>query len=191
MSSVGEDGHPASLLEVIGVNPTIARRSCKKMPPRISSGTRPCSWRLEVKRLWRVARRRPMGVEHLASERGCDIAVSDDGLQHYAMARDLEIAIIDAARRFGNGWQLPAGPLREPQSRLQTVDFVVEHGNSRATWSMRLAGATVQSFDGRQTLDPQPVHGVAGIGNPGTLLQSSGDAGLRRHASSVPRSPSV
>ena len=51
--------------------------------------------------------------------------LADDGLQHYRLARDVEIAVVDAARGFGNGWRLPAGPLREPPSRLARCDAVV------------------------------------------------------------------
>ena len=54
--------------------------------------------------------------------------ISDDGLQHYAMGRDIEIAVIDGARRLGNGLAFPAGPLREPKSRLSEVDFIVNNG---------------------------------------------------------------
>ncbi len=55
----------------------------------------------------------------------CDVIVADDGLQHYALARAMEIAVVDASREFGNGLMLPAGPLREPASRLRSVDAVV------------------------------------------------------------------
>jgi tetraacyldisaccharide 4'-kinase len=58
----------------------------------------------------------------------CDLIISDDGLQHYRMQRDIEIAVIDGRRQFGNGWLLPAGPLRESVARLQQVDAVVCHG---------------------------------------------------------------
>lgn len=64
----------------------------------------------------------------LAAQPGCDVLLSDDGLQHYALARDAEICVIDAGRGFGNGWLLPAGPLREPPSRLARVDGVVING---------------------------------------------------------------
>ena len=62
--------------------------------------------------------------------RTCDVLVLDDGLQHYALRRDVEIAVVDA-RGFGNGFLLPAGPLREPLSRLRSVDAVVSHGTLR------------------------------------------------------------
>lgn len=63
-------------------------------------------------------------LEHFA----CDVIISDDGLQHYALMRDLEIAVVDAQRYFGNGFCLPAGPLREPVSRLNNVDLIILNG---------------------------------------------------------------
>jgi tetraacyldisaccharide 4'-kinase len=62
----------------------------------------------------------------LARHPGVDVIVSDDGLQHYRLQRDLELAVIDAASGLGNGWPLPAGPLREPASRLASVDAVIQ-----------------------------------------------------------------
>jgi len=62
----------------------------------------------------------------LARHPGVDVIVSDDGLQHYRLQRDLELAVIDAASGLGNGWPLPAGPLREPKSRLASVDAVIQ-----------------------------------------------------------------
>ncbi len=115
---------------------------------------------------------RRRGVARLL-EHGCDIVVSDDGLQHYRLARDLEIAVIDGVRRLGNGRCLPAGPLREPPSRLEQVDARVIHGQARAgEWSMTLEplafhrvsapheSAPLETFRGRT------VHAVAGIGYP-------------------------
>lgn len=62
----------------------------------------------------------------LARHPGVDVIVSDDGLQHYRLQRDIELAVIDAASGLGNGWPLPAGPLREPRSRLDRVDAVIQ-----------------------------------------------------------------
>lgn len=109
----------------------------------------------------------------LATQHACDIIVSDDGLQHLALGRDVEIVVIDSARRFGNGRCLPAGPLREPVRRLEDVDFIVANGSpARLEFGMRLQGDRAVSL--RQKDDSRaltefasgPVHAVAGIGNP-------------------------
>lgn len=68
---------------------------------------------------------RVVAVKRLLSEYDCNIVISDDGLQHYALGRDIEIAVVDGVRLFGNQSCLPAGPLREPLTRLRQVDFVV------------------------------------------------------------------
>lgn len=70
---------------------------------------------------------------------GCDVLLCDDGLQHYALPRDIEIAVFDAARMVGNGHCLPVGPLREPLSRLQRVDFTVLNGDAKSTMPTLLA----------------------------------------------------
>lgn len=75
----------------------------------------------------------------LAAHPAVDVLVCDDGLQHYRLARDIELAVVDA-RGIGNGWPLPLGPLREPASRLQTVNAVVGHAGAEAVWQP-LAGA--------------------------------------------------
>lgn len=110
---------------------------------------------------------------HLLSQQQCDVIVSDDGLQHYALQRDMEIVLVDSQRRFGNRLCLPAGPLREPLSRLQSVDFVVYNGEAASQrYQMQLnANEWVNLADPTQTrpLDAfadQEVHAVAGIGNP-------------------------
>jgi tetraacyldisaccharide 4'-kinase len=73
-----------------------------------------------------VAARRVEAVRLL--EPACDVILCDDGLQHYALERDVEIVVVDGARGFGNGRLLPAGPLREPPSRLEEADAVVVNG---------------------------------------------------------------
>jgi tetraacyldisaccharide 4'-kinase len=102
----------------------------------------------------------------------CDVVILDDGLQHYALARDLEIAVVDS-RLFGNGFMLPAGPLREPRTRLRTVDAVVAHGTDRVKgYAMRLEGEELhRATDARErrparSFAGQRVHAVAGIGDP-------------------------
>jgi tetraacyldisaccharide 4'-kinase len=102
---------------------------------------------------------------------GLDVVILDDGLQHYRLRRDLEIAVVDE-RGLGNGWLLPAGPLREPPSRLRSVHAVVSHGSSVEGYSMRLEGETLHRMtDARdrrpvQSFAGQKVHAVAGIGHP-------------------------
>ena len=127
-----------------------------------------------------------------AIERGADIVLTDDGLQHYRLGRDGEIAVIDAQRRLGNRRLLPAGPLREPASRLRSVDLIVrtQRGGTAAAESARpeeviaearlgeavalLTGGTrpLNSFQGTR------VHAIAAIGNPGAFFASLREAGL-------------
>ncbi len=116
----------------------------------------------------------------LAAHPGCDVIVADDGLQHYALARDVEIAVVDAVRGFGNGWLLPAGPLRESTRRLDTVDAVVlldaGAADARLTlphaFRMSLSGSTFVGVGNPSRDAPAAefsgggVHAVAGIGNP-------------------------
>ena len=108
-----------------------------------------------------------------------DVLVSDDGLQHYRLRRDLEIAVIDA-RGLGNGFLLPAGPLREPRWRLRTVDRVVENGKS-----MHLEGDTVHRMSDARDRQPlkaftgQKVHAVAGIGDPNRFFLHLAKAGVK------------
>ncbi|WP_049721923.1 tetraacyldisaccharide 4'-kinase [Gilvimarinus polysaccharolyticus] len=123
---------------------------------------------------------------------GCDVLLSDDGLQHYRLGRTLEIAVIDAARGFGNGHCLPVGPLREPRSRLKGVDFVVVNQTSlesdivykRDYYNMRLQpqhwfkvkDLTHLPLD--HLLAGTHVHAVAGIGNPNRFFSTLGKLGL-------------
>lgn len=105
---------------------------------------------------------------------GVDVIVADDGLQNPSLARDVEICVIDGVRRCGNGALLPAGPLREPVSRLATVDFRVCHGGAPrdGEYPMRLVGDIAVALDGSSRSRPladfagERVHAVAGIGNP-------------------------
>lgn len=116
---------------------------------------------------------------------GCNVVVADDGLQHYALARDVEVCVIDGARRFGNGRLLPAGPLREPLRRLARVDFRVCNGGTAEAgeYAMRLDGGIAVSLGdaGQQPLSifkGQHVHGVAAIGNPRRFFDSLRAAGI-------------
>ncbi|MBE9516781.1 MAG: tetraacyldisaccharide 4'-kinase [Proteobacteria bacterium] len=122
---------------------------------------------------------RPRAVSKLLRS-DCDIVVSDDGLQHYALGRDIEIIVVDGERGLGNGLCLPAGPLREPPSRLNDADIIVTTGGNAQdnTWAMTLEpDCFVNVFDLSQTLElsafsGNQVHAVAGIGNPNRFFKS-------------------
>jgi len=120
---------------------------------------------------------RVRGAQRLISEHGCDVILSDDGLQHLRLARDLEIAVIDGERRFGNGFCLPAGPLREPVSRLRRVHIRVVNGAARPDdFSMSLAETGLCRVNAPAlhmplaSLAGKTVHAVAGIGHPGRFF---------------------
>lgn len=113
----------------------------------------------------------------------CDIVISDDGLQHYALVRDLEIAVIDGARGLGNGLCLPAGPLRESRARLRTVDARVVQGVAMGdAFVMRLQADDLRAVANERTVAlvdlPRRVHAVAGIGNPARFFSSLSALGL-------------
>ncbi len=127
----------------------------------------------------------------LLEHHGCDVLLADDGLQHYALARDLEIAVIDGERRFGNGHCLPAGPLREPLARLRSVALLVSNGPARGReLAMHLVATGVHSVqdDGAgpplRTFLGRRLHALAGIGNPTRFFDT-----LRRHGLDIVEHP--
>jgi tetraacyldisaccharide 4'-kinase len=139
-----------------------------------------------------AGRDRTQAVQRLLRE-SVDIIVSDDGLQHLRLARDFEIVVIDGARGLGNGYLLPAGPLREPASRLQRVDCLVVNGDrapglelaeTSPVLNMRVSGDTLQPLSGQGASLPladlagRRVHAVAGIGNPGRFFRQLTAAGV-------------
>jgi tetraacyldisaccharide 4'-kinase len=116
---------------------------------------------------------RVQAVQTLLSKTACDVVISDDGLQHYRMGRDIEIAMVDGERQFGNACFLPAGPLRESKRRLKRVNFVVEQGQpTDGKWTMQLQGEYVIPLQNENHAVPihafhhPKIHAVAGIGNP-------------------------
>jgi tetraacyldisaccharide 4'-kinase len=120
---------------------------------------------------------RPAAVRLL--EPDCDLVLSDDGLQHYALARDAEVVVVDGMRGLGNGWLLPAGPLRESPSRLAAADAIVVNGEGfRVTGSLRMQ-VEPSRFVGvasGESRDPgafrgQHAHAVAAIGNPSRFFE--------------------
>ena len=122
-----------------------------------------------------IDKNRPRAARKLQeTHQDVDVMISDDGLQHYAMGRDIEIAVIDGVRRLGNGLAFPAGPLREPKSRLKEVDFIVNNGGPTEGDEilMTLSPAKfVHLNSGKQySIDKWPmhnqIHAIAGVGNP-------------------------
>lgn len=120
----------------------------------------------------------------LLAHHDCDILISDDGLQHYALEREVEVVVVDGVRRFGNGWCLPAGPLREPVSRLTEADLIVTNGEPVGDeYPMDYVGRQwVNVKDNSRTAEMaqfagQRVHAIAGVGNPQrffNMLRSEG-----------------
>lgn len=129
----------------------------------------------------------------LASHSECDVLICDDGLQHYALARDVEIAVV-GSKGLGNGFLLPAGPLREPGSRLCSVDLIVVNGEdaARGDFVMQLEGATFRNvLDSRRTAAAADfaglvLHAVAGIGNPRRFFDSLESLGMSFTAHAFP-----
>lgn len=131
-----------------------------------------------------VGPNRRADIELLLRGSDCDVILSDDGLQHYALQRDLEIAVVDAQRQLGNGFCLPSGPLRETAARLLTVDLVLLNGGDSTQTSFRLVAGECAPV-GQTGLAPRDlsefknsrVHAIAGIGHPQrffTMLQENG-----------------
>jgi len=144
--------------------------------------------------VWVGKRRADAARALLAAQPDCDVILSDDGLQHYALARDVEIAVIDGERGCGNGMLLPAGPLREPLHRLERVDAIVVNGAALfptvplpaavPVFEMNLVGGTFFNLPnpGREQRPEDfarlRVHAVAGIGNPQRFFNQLRELGL-------------
>jgi len=133
-----------------------------------------------------VAPNRVAAARMLLEKNDCDVIVSDDGMQHYALGRDIEIAVVDGQRRFGNGCCLPAGPLREPLSRLASVDLVIANGISEINeHSMQtIIGKAVnlgnpELAHNLEEFAGEEVHALAGIGYPQRFFQLLKDHGLQ------------
>lgn len=123
-------------------------------------------------------------VQALLAEHAVQIIITDDGLQHYALARDKEIVVIDGVRRFGNGWWLPAGPMRERASRLKSVDAVIVNGGEAKTGEIPMhlqPGLAINLVTGeRRSVSELPsLVAMAGIGHPPRFFATLEQCGAR------------
>ncbi|WP_022942078.1 tetraacyldisaccharide 4'-kinase [Psychromonas hadalis] len=119
--------------------------------------------------------KRVNAANYLAEQCAVDIIITDDGLQHYALARDIEIAVVDGKRRFGNQKLMPMGPLREPLSRLKEVDFIINNGEQVDNEiTMLLKPQVCKAVDGRAACLPMlgKVNTCAAIGYPQRFFDS-------------------
>lgn len=128
-----------------------------------------------------VSPKRMEALKLIESRHQPDVVISDDGLQHYALPREIEIVLVDAKRRFGNGLCLPAGPLREPASRLEQVKYLVCNGGDCErpdSTTMQLNPSIFRSVADPARTRPvnafsgQSVEAVAGIGNPARFFDT-------------------
>lgn len=134
-----------------------------------------------------VGKKRAKAVKYLLTNTAVNVVISDDGMQHYSMRRDLEIAMIDGQRRFGNAYCLPFGPLREPIKRLEFVDFKICKTNQMSEvqddeYAMQLEPTyLVNMVNGEHiacdALPSRVVHAVAGLGNPDRFFTTLNDLG--------------
>lgn len=136
-----------------------------------------------------IGRNRLAAAHFLIEQMPVDVILSDDGLQHYRLPRTVEIAVLDGARGIGNGFCLPAGPLREPPARLHEVDFVVVNGSTTHTFHSNqfVTQLIPQGWASVSSGEPvameilqkgMRVHAVAGIGNPGRFFDTVRGMGL-------------
>lgn len=119
--------------------------------------------------------KRVNAANYLTEQCNVNIIVSDDGLQHYALTRDIEIAVVDGKRRFGNQKLMPMGPLREPLSRLKEVDFIINNGEQVSNEvTMLLQAQACKAVDGRAARLPKLVNinACAAIGYPQRFFDS-------------------
>lgn len=123
---------------------------------------------------------RARGAQELEAM-GCDIIVCDDGLQHYALQRDIEIVVVDGNRQLGNGWLMPFGPLREPQSRLKQANHIIVNGKD-----MVLEPDPIQAISHHQIELKEPITAVAAIGHPERFYKTLDSLGYQFERQSFP-----
>ncbi|MBR50987.1 MAG: lipid ABC transporter permease [Gammaproteobacteria bacterium] len=125
-----------------------------------------------------IDKNRVRAIKTLIKNHNCNVIISDDGLQHYKMGRDIEIAVIDGKRRFGNSLTFPGGPLRESKKRLNSVDFIVNNSGptEEGEYLMNISPSKFVHLKSGKSykIEDWPmhknVHAVAGLGNPGRFF---------------------
>ncbi|EGY29981.1 tetraacyldisaccharide 4''-kinase [Candidatus Regiella insecticola 5.15] len=130
-----------------------------------------------------VSPKRSEAVKALLRLHPLDLVIADDGLQHYGLHRDFELVVIDGMRRFGNGWWLPAGPMRERAARLNSVDAIITNGGHAASGEISMwlqANEAVNLVTGkRQPVQSLPqVIAMAGIGHPARFFLTLKQLGI-------------
>ncbi|MDO8412231.1 MAG: tetraacyldisaccharide 4'-kinase [Gallionellaceae bacterium] len=144
--------------------------------------------------VWIGANRPAVARALLQAHPECDVLLSDDGLQHYRLQRDVEIAVLDGVRGVGNGFMLPAGPLREPVARLKQVDAVVVNGGvaHAGQYAMQLRGDVFYNLLNPETVAHaadflgMKLHAIAGIGHPQRFFSYLKHLGLQVSAHAFP-----
>lgn len=127
---------------------------------------------------------RSEAVQALLTQAQVQIVITDDGLQHYALARDKEIVVIDGVRRFGNGWWLPAGPMRERAARLRSVDAVIVNGGTAQPGEIPMQLRPSQAInlltgERRDVTQLNNLVAMAGIGHPPRFFSTLEACGAR------------
>lgn len=194
----------ARFLKTQGLKPGIVTRGyggkARHYPLQVDEYSRPCEVGDEALLIIRgvncpvfVDPQRPRAVKKLLAKKNCNVIISDDGLQHFALGRSLEIAVIDGDRRFGNGFCLPAGPLREPVSRLKSIDLKVTKGHAQDDeFAMQLIPDYFYQLIAPQNKQKAPyfygksLHAVAGIGHPEQFFKTLRALGLSFQAHTFP-----
>ena len=188
----GAGFHPGIVSRGYGGKPSSEPRLVSPVDDAVEVGDEPLLLRRQTGVPVCVDVDRVAAAQRLVVE-GVNLIIADDGLQHYRLHRDLEIAVLDGERRLGNGFLLPAGPLREPARRLQHVDLILVNGGSALPGEFavqsRISG--LRSLDGSaqcslDALRGQRVRAVAGIGNPARFHAQLAAAGLRVQMIPVP-----
>jgi tetraacyldisaccharide 4'-kinase len=183
-------GYRASATAPRPVEPTFHPAQCGDEPVLLAQRSR-CP-------VWVGADRAATARALLTAHPDTQVIISDDGLQHYRLARDITVAVVDGLRELGNGLMLPAGPLREPASRLSCVDAVVVNGGIHGSqvfpgaYTMRLEGREFRnllnpdSVVGPEYFQNKRVRAVAGIGHPPRFFLHLNALGMQFEAAAFP-----